>query len=59
MAWLQGSDWYYEGALQLLSHQQENGSFRADHGATLLLDSMCFAILFLAKATAPGPVTGR
>jgi hypothetical protein len=59
VARLQGRDWYHEGALQLLSQQQENGSFRADHAATLLLDSTCFAILFLAKATAPGPVTGR
>lgn len=59
IARLQGRDWYYEGGLQLLSQQQENGSFRAEHPATLLLDSTCFAILFLAKATAAAPITGR
>jgi hypothetical protein len=59
IAWLHGRDWYYEGALQLLSQQQENGSFRAEHPSTLLLDSTCFAILFLAKGTAAVPLTGR
>jgi hypothetical protein len=59
IAWLNGRDWYYEGGLQLLSQQQANGSFRAEHPATLLLDSTSFAILFLAKATAPAPITGR
>jgi hypothetical protein len=59
IAHLHGRDWYYEGALQLLSQQQANGSFRAEHDATLLLDSTCLAVLFLAKATAPVPVTGR
>lgn len=59
IAHLHGRDWYYEGALQLLSQQQSNGSFRAEHDATLLLDSTCLAVLFLAKATAPVPVTGR
>lgn len=59
IARLQDRDWYYEGAVQLLSHQQANGSFRAEHPSTLLLDSTCFAVLFLAKATAAAPVTGR
>lgn len=59
IARLQGRDWYYEGGLQLLSQQQENGSFRAEHASTLLLDATCFAILFLAKSTAPVPITGR
>lgn len=59
IARLHGRDWYYEGGLMLLSAQQENGSFRAEHASTLLLDSTCFAILFLAKATAAAPVTGR
>ncbi len=58
IARLDGRDWYYEGALQLLANQQENGSFRAEQPSTLLLDSTCFAILFLAKATAAAPVTG-
>jgi len=59
VARLQGRDWYYEGGLQLLSAQQPNGSFRAENAGTLLLDSTCFAVLFLAKATAPTPITGR
>lgn len=59
VARLQGRDWYYEGALQLLSHQLPDGSFRAAQTSTLLLDSTCFAVLFLAKATAPVPITGR
>lgn len=59
IARLDGRDWYYEGALQLLANQQPNGSFRAEQPSTLLLDSTCFALLFLAKATAGAPVTGR
>ncbi|MBL9077527.1 MAG: hypothetical protein JNL08_08490 [Planctomycetes bacterium] len=59
VAWLQGRDWYYEGALQLLSQQQANGSFRAEQASTLLLDATCFAVLFLAKATPPAAVTPR
>lgn len=59
IARLHGRDWYYEGGLQLLAQQQANGSFRAEHASTLLLDSTCFAILFLAKATAAAPITGR
>jgi len=59
VAWLQGRDWYYEGALQLLSHQQANGSFRAEQSSSLLLDTTCFAVLFLAKATPPAAVTPR
>lgn len=59
VARLDGRDWYYEGALQLLANQQPNGSFRAEQPSTLLLDSTCFALLFLAKATAAAPVTGK
>ncbi len=58
VARLQGRDWYHEGALQMLAQQQPNGSFRAEHSSTLLLDSTSFAILFLAKATAAA-VTGK
>ncbi|MEO6595138.1 MAG: hypothetical protein ABIP94_10340 [Planctomycetota bacterium] len=58
VAWLQDRDWYYEGALQLLSQQQPNGSFRAEQSSTLLLDSTCFAVLFLAKSTAAAAITG-
>ena len=59
IARLNGRDWYYEGGLQLLSQQQTNGSFRAEHSSTLLLDSTCFAILFLSKATAPTVTSSR
>lgn len=59
VARLQGRDWYYEGGLQLLAAQNRNGSFRCGHSSTLQLDSTCFAILFLAKASAPVPITGR
>ncbi|MBL8728499.1 MAG: hypothetical protein JNM25_08720 [Planctomycetes bacterium] len=59
VAWLHGRDWYYEGALQLLSQQQGNGSFRAEQSSSLLLDTTCFAVLFLAKATPPAAVTPR
>ena len=59
VARLQGRDWYYEGALQLLSHQQANGSFRAEQASSLLLDTTCFAVLFLAKARPAAAVTPR
>jgi hypothetical protein len=58
IARLHDRDWYYEGGLQLLSQQQGNGSFRAEHSSSLLLDSTCFAVLFLAKSTVVAPVTG-
>ena len=51
VAHLQGRDWYYEGAMQLLTQQRPDGSFRADREGTLLLDATCFAVLFLQKAT--------
>jgi hypothetical protein len=59
IARLQGRDWYYEGALQLLAQQQPNGSFRSESPATMTLDATCFAVLFLAKATAPAAITGK
>ncbi|HEU4420099.1 MAG TPA: hypothetical protein VFT55_14285 [Planctomycetota bacterium] len=58
IARLHDRDWYYEGGLQLLSQQQGNGSFRAEHPSALLLDATCFAVLFLAKSTVVAPVTG-
>ena len=59
VARLHGRDWYYEGGLQLLAAQKGSGSFRSGHASTLQLDSTCFAILFLAKASTPAPLTGR
>lgn len=57
VALLQGRDWYYEGALQILHHQNKNGSFRSEHPKGLLFDATCFAVLFLKKAALP-PITG-
>lgn len=59
IARLQGRDWYYEGALQLLAQQSANGSFRSESPATMTIDATCFAVLFLAKATAPAAITAR
>jgi hypothetical protein len=59
IARLQGRDWYYEGALQLLAQQQPNGSFRSESPATMTLDATCVAVLVLAKATAPAAITGK
>lgn len=62
VARLQGRDWYYEGAMALLEHQQRNGSFRIESQNGGLFDATCFAVLFLKKATLPAisgaPVTG-
>jgi len=58
VARLQGRDWYYEGGMQLLLAQKPDGSFRSGHASTLTLDSTCFAVLFLAKASGQGPITG-
>lgn len=58
VARLQGRDWYFEGALQLLAQQQPNGSFRPESGRGQAFDSTCFALLFLKKATLPA-VTGK
>ena len=58
VARLQGRDWYYEGGMQLLLAQRPDGSFRSGHPSTLTLDSTCFALLFLSKASKQGPVTG-
>jgi hypothetical protein len=55
---IQSRDWYHEGALQLLAQQQPNGSFRGE-GDGLLLDSTCFAVLFLKKSTLPAVTTSR
>ncbi|MBL8726679.1 MAG: hypothetical protein JNK49_21740 [Planctomycetes bacterium] len=57
--WLDGRDWYYEGALQLLAQQQANGAFRTEFAASMLIESTCFAVLFLARSTPSGPATGK
>ncbi|MFY9342287.1 MAG: hypothetical protein WAT39_07350, partial [Planctomycetota bacterium] len=57
IALIQGRDWYYEGALQVMSFQNRNGAFRPERTNGLLFDATCFAVLFLKKAALP-PVTG-
>jgi hypothetical protein len=57
VARIQGRDWYYEGALQLLAHQGRNGAFRTEHEKGPLLDATCFAVLFLKRASL-GVTTG-
>jgi len=60
VAWLDGRDWYYEGALQLLSQQRKDGAFATGGGETMLVEATCFAVLFLKKSTLPvvtGPAT--
>ena len=56
VAYVQGRDWYYEGALQLLP-QQNRGAFRTEHPRGSLMEATCFAVLFLKKATLPA-ITG-
>ena len=54
-----GHDWYFEGARELVSRQDRDGSWRAQHVEA----STCFALLFLQRATAPvsgaEPARGR
>jgi hypothetical protein len=50
VAQIDGRDWYFEGAMQLLAHQESDGSFRSDD--SLRIEATCFAVLFLKKATA-------
>ncbi len=57
VALIQGRDWYYEGAIQLLAQQNKNGAFRPEHPRGFLMDATCFAVLFLKKAALPA-VTG-
>ena len=45
-------------AARLLGEQQPCGAFASGHASTLTLDSTCFAVLFLSKASRKGPVTG-
>jgi len=44
-------DWYYEGALQLLARQRDDGGWD-EQGANRTCGT-CFALLFLKKATQP------
>lgn len=53
IAQVQGRDWYYEGALQLMANQARNGTFATERPSGLAIDTTCFAVLFLKKATLP------
>ncbi len=52
VTWIGSHDWYWEGALQLLLSQDEQGSWRASTGGN------AFALLFLKRGTT-AVVTGR
>jgi len=53
-----GKDWYFDGAMELLARQAENGSWDEPGGAHTT--ETCFALLFLKRATAPtAAVTGK
>ena len=58
IARLCGRDWYYEGAVQILSQQQKTGAFKTGGGETMGIEATCLAILFLKKSTLPA-ITGR
>jgi hypothetical protein len=45
-----GRDWYYEGAVEILLRQKKEGSWDDKEGKEV---STCFALLFLKRATAP------
>ena len=54
-----GNDWYFEGAMQLLARQGEkNGDWNNPAGDST--PPTCFALLFLKRGTSPlgAPVTG-
>ncbi|MFQ5503396.1 MAG: hypothetical protein ACE5F1_01205 [Planctomycetota bacterium] len=52
LARIDGRDWYFDGAMQLLALQHEDGYWTRDASFKTLEDT-CFAILFLKKAVAP------
>ncbi len=47
-------DWYWEGALQIILRQRKGGSWQYNDGEWA---GTCWAVLFLARSTAPLPVT--
>jgi hypothetical protein len=50
-----GKDWYFDGAMELLARQAENGSW--DEPGGVHTTETCFALLFLKRATAPAAAT--
>ena len=54
--WIGEHDWYRLGAVELIKLQQPDGSWTGNGWENTLVSS-CFALLFLRRATIPGPVT--
>ncbi|MCG3135884.1 MAG: hypothetical protein HMLKMBBP_03660 [Planctomycetes bacterium] len=53
-----GKDWYYGGAMELIARQKSDGAWN-EQGDEMTTE-ICFALLFLKRATAPaGAVTGK
>ena len=52
-----GHDWFLEGALWLVHHQREDGSWRS-YGDMPVVDT-AFALLFLKKAVVPVETPSR
>ncbi|MCE9636176.1 MAG: hypothetical protein K8T90_10780 [Planctomycetes bacterium] len=49
-------DWYFDGAMEILARQKEDGSWD-ERGGNEHTTETCFALLFLKRATAP--ITGK
>ena len=49
VAWIGERDWYYEGAQMLISNQAADGWWA--HGGGAWFHDICFAVLFLKRAT--------
>jgi len=54
--WIGEHDWYRLGAVELIKLQQPDSSWTGNGWENTLVSS-CFALLFLRRATIPGPVT--
>ncbi len=58
IAWIQERDWYFEGAMVLVTSQSPDGSWPAELQYDLGIERNAMAILFLKRGTPP-VLTGR
>jgi hypothetical protein len=58
VAWINGRDWYLEGALVLVLAQQQDGDWPGEVLAELVIERDAMAILFLAQSSRP-VITGK
>jgi hypothetical protein len=58
IAWIQGRDWYFEGAMVLVTSQNPDGQWPAELQWDLGIERNAMAILFLKQSTPP-VLTGR